>query len=163
MAQPAQVLKMRFKINCDISPEGKLLEDCLAQRPSLPTENQQEFLSEENLYWKCHLICPANTPQVCPVLQSLGVCWELSWLCIIPGLCKVLPTPLLHIIANMFSNWLKKKKCPNGVSPMRKLWSGWGGKTPNSDFPAKSLDDFYSEKPCRAKVHMDQNHIQFLS
>lgn len=46
---------------------------------------------------------------------------------------------------------------------MRKLWSGWGEKTPNSDFPAKSLDDFYSEKPCRAKVRMDQNHIQFLS
>lgn len=32
-----------------------------------------------------------------------------------------------------------------------------------SDFPANSLDDFYSEKHCLAKIHMDKNHIQFLN
>lgn len=74
-----------------------------------------------------NVIYPAHNPQVCPVLQSLWVCWELRWL-LLYSLCCVRCCLLLFCILLQICFSTDWKKSTNGVLPMRKLWSGCGGK-----------------------------------
>lgn len=75
---------MMFKMDCYISPELKLLEDCLVKRPSFPTGNQEEFFSAPHwteslpkmsfgLSWKQSSSLPCFT-------EPFWICWELRWL-----------------------------------------------------------------------------------